>query len=62
MGRDGANGVGAVLAAGGVAITEQSEHAQLPGMPEAAADAGATQLELAEIGGALALLSANGRR
>jgi two-component system chemotaxis response regulator CheB len=57
MGRDGAAGVTAVRQAGGVAVAERSEHAHLPGMPEAAQQAGATPLERADIGRALAALS-----
>ena len=57
MGRDGAAGVAAVRQAGGVALAERSEHAHLSGMPVAAAEAGATQLERAQIGRTLAALS-----
>jgi two-component system chemotaxis response regulator CheB len=62
MGRDGADGVAAVRLAGGVALAERSEQAHLPGMPAAAAQAGATPLGRAEIGRALASISGgNGR-
>ncbi len=57
MGRDGAAGIAAVRAAGGVALTERSEHARLPSMPLAAAQEGATPLERPEIGRILAALS-----
>lgn len=49
MGRDGATGVTAVRAAGGVALAESSDQALLSGMPAAAAAAGATPLSLVEI-------------
>lgn len=62
MGRDGAAGVAAVRDAGGVAITERSEHAVLSSMPAAAAKAGARPLELVEIGQLLAQLSTSRRR
>jgi two-component system, chemotaxis family, protein-glutamate methylesterase/glutaminase len=58
MGGDGAAGVSAVLHAGGVALTEHPEQANLRGMPTAAAEAGATPLSRAEIGQALTALSA----
>lgn len=62
MGRDGADGVAAVREAGGVALAERSEQAHLPGMPAAAALAGATPLARADIGRLLASISAgNGR-
>jgi chemotaxis response regulator CheB len=61
MGCDGAKGVTAVRAAGGVALAEAPEHAKLSGMPAAAAAAGATPLDLPEIGRLLATLS-NGLR
>jgi two-component system chemotaxis response regulator CheB len=57
MGRDGAAGVAAVRDAGGVALAERPDRAALSGMPGAATEAGATPLELAEIGRALADLS-----
>ena len=57
IGRDGAAGVAAVRAAGGVALAEHFDDASLPGMPAAARRAGATSLERAEIGQALAALS-----
>jgi two-component system chemotaxis response regulator CheB len=52
LGRDGAAGVVAVRRAGGVAFAERN--AALSAMPEAATEAGATPLGLAEIGVALA--------
>ena len=62
MGRDGADGVAAVREAGGVVLTERSEQAHLPGMPTAAAQAGAIPLARADIGRLLASLAAgNGR-
>jgi two-component system, chemotaxis family, protein-glutamate methylesterase/glutaminase len=57
MGNDGAAGVTAVRGAGGVAFVERAEHAALSGMPVAAQQAGATPLERAEIGRALASLT-----
>ena len=57
MGRDGADGVAAVRRAGGVALAERAGLAHLSGMPAAAAQAGATPLERAEIGRALAAVS-----
>jgi two-component system chemotaxis response regulator CheB len=62
MGRDGADGVAAVREAGGVALAERSDQAHLPGMPAAAAQAGATPLARADIGRLLASISpGNGR-
>jgi two-component system chemotaxis response regulator CheB len=62
MGRDGADGVAAVREAGGVALAERSEQAHLPGMPAAAAQAGATPLARGDIGRLLASLApGNGR-
>ena len=62
MGRDGADGVAAVREAGGVALAERSDQAHLPGMPAAAAQAGATPLARADIARLLASLSpGNGR-
>jgi two-component system chemotaxis response regulator CheB len=57
MGRDGAAGVAAICAVDGAAVVERPEDARLSGMPSAAAQAGATPLDLAEIGGRLARLS-----
>jgi two-component system chemotaxis response regulator CheB len=54
MGRDGADGAAAVRAAGGVAITENSEQAMLSAMPAAAEAAGATPLSIVEIARTLA--------
>jgi two-component system chemotaxis response regulator CheB len=62
MGRDGAAGVAAVLRAGGVALAERADHANLSGMPGAAAQAGATPLERAELGRILAALPRSVRR
>lgn len=62
MGRDGADGVAAVRDAGGVVLAERSDQAHLPGMPAAAAQAGATPLARADIGRLLASLApGNGR-
>lgn len=54
MGRDGAEGVRAVLEAGGAAIAESEETAAIYGMPAAAAAEGATTLPLLDIGPILA--------
>jgi two-component system chemotaxis response regulator CheB len=62
MGRDGADGVAAVREAGGVALAERSEQAHLPGMPTAAALAGATPLARADIGRLLASLAPGNAR
>lgn len=62
MGRDGAAGVAAVREAGGAAIAERADRALLSSMPAAAAEGGATPLELTQIGPVLALLSAAARR
>jgi len=62
IGSDGAAGVAAVRAAGGVALAEHFDDAALPGMPAAAHRAGATSLERAEIGQALAALSGSAVR
>jgi two-component system chemotaxis response regulator CheB len=62
MGRDGAAGVAAVRQAGGVALVEHADRAHVSGMPEAAARAGATPLERAEIGRELAALAGSPRR
>lgn len=62
MGRDGAAGVSAVCEAGGAAIAERADRALLSGMPAAAAEGGATPLELNRIGPVLALLSAGAPR
>lgn len=62
MGRDGADGVAAVCEAGGVALAERADQAHLPGMPTAAAQAGATPLARADIGRLLASIApGNGR-
>ena len=62
IGRDGADGVAAVREAGGVALAERAEQAHLPGMPAAAALAGATPLARADIARLLASISTgNGR-
>jgi two-component system chemotaxis response regulator CheB len=57
MGRDGAAGVAAVLAAGGAAVTELPEEAAVWGMPSAAAAAGAVPQPRREIGPLLARLA-----
>jgi two-component system, chemotaxis family, protein-glutamate methylesterase/glutaminase len=62
IGRDGAAGVAAVRAAGGVALAEHFDDAALPGMPAAARGAGATSLERVEIGSTLAALSGSAVR
>jgi len=62
IGRDGAAGVAAVRAAGGVALAEHFDDASLPGMPAAARRAGATSLERVEIGRTLAALSGSAVR
>jgi two-component system chemotaxis response regulator CheB len=62
IGQDGAAGVAAVRAAGGVALAEHFDDASLPGMPAAARRAGATSLERAEIGSILAALSGSAVR
>lgn len=54
MGADGADGVSALVRAGGVAITQPAETATLWAMPAAAAAAGAGVLDLDAIGPALA--------
>lgn len=57
MGRDGAEGVGAILAAGGTVIAESPTTAVVNGMPQAAVDRGADViLPLGEIPAALAAL------
>jgi len=62
MGRDGAAGVTAVRAAGGVAFTEHAEDATIWGMPAAATAAGAQPLALVEVARTLAKLTAGSRR
>jgi two-component system chemotaxis response regulator CheB len=62
MGDDGARGVGAVVAAGGLAIAQDEATSAVAGMPRAAVAAGARLvLSLAEIGPTLASLPARRR-
>jgi two-component system, chemotaxis family, protein-glutamate methylesterase/glutaminase len=62
MGDDGARGVGAVVATGGLAIAQDPANATVVGMPRAAVAAGAqVVLELGQIGPALATLRARPR-
>src|SRR3712207_978628 len=61
MGRDGAAGTAALRAAGGVIIVQDEETAEHPGMPHAAAEAGAhLVLPLHEIGRVVADVVAGG--
>jgi len=62
IGQDGAAGVAAVRAAGGLALAERFDDAALPGMPAAARRAGATSLERVELGLTLAALSGSAVR
>lgn len=63
MGADGALGVSAVVAAGGLAIAQDAASAAVDGMPLAAARAGAQRvLPLDAIGPALAALPVRGRK
>jgi two-component system chemotaxis response regulator CheB len=56
LGRDGAAGTAAIVAAGGVALAQDGESATVNGMPAAAAAAGAAVVDLHEIAGTLAAL------
>jgi chemotaxis response regulator CheB len=56
MGADGAAGVKALTAAGGVALAQDEATSAIYGMPRAAAELGASSLPLEELGPALLAL------
>jgi two-component system chemotaxis response regulator CheB len=62
MGRDGADGIAAVRAAGGLTIAQDESTSVVWGMPRAAAEQGVELvLPLAQIGSALSALTASER-